>query len=140
MRKQILTIFVALCFSAIVVAQQPQGGGEHEQLPSHVQRLNHVPVNQEILKVKLPHPKEAQLPNGLTLMVLEQHNLPTISVTLWIKSGALSDPKDMLALLKTTLEVTMTFHGNVITLTPRRHLRVAPVSREQFKPSAEAGK
>jgi len=95
MRKQILTIFVALCFSAIVVAQQPQGGGEHEQLPSHVQRLNHVPVNQEILKVKLPHPKEVQLPNGLTLMVLEQHKLPTISVTLWIKSGALSDPKDM---------------------------------------------
>src|SRR5205807_401927 len=90
-----LTIFVALCFSAIVVAQQPQGGGEHEQLPSHVQRLNHVPVNQEILKVKLPHPKEVQLPNGLTLMVLEQHKLPTISVTLWIKSGALSDPKDM---------------------------------------------
>ena len=65
------------------------------RLLAMIQRLNHVPVNQEILKVKLPHPKEAQLPNGLTLMVLEQHKLPTISVTLWIKSGALSDPKDM---------------------------------------------
>ncbi len=41
------------------MAQQPQGpGGDTKQLPSKVQRLNKAPVNNEILKVKLPHPTE----------------------------------------------------------------------------------
>jgi zinc protease len=106
MQKQILKFLVALCLSTIfVAAQQPQGAGEHDQLPSHVQRLNRVPVNQEILKVKLPHPKEVQLPNGLALLVLEQHRLPTVSITLWIKSGALSDPKDLPGLASFTADL-----------------------------------
>jgi predicted Zn-dependent peptidase len=105
MQKQILRFLVALALStALISAQQPQSAGEHEQLPSHVQRLNRVPVNQEILKVKLPHPKEVRLPNGLTLLVLEQHKLPTLSITLWIKSGALSDPKDMPGLASFTAD------------------------------------
>jgi zinc protease len=66
-----------------------------KQLPSKVQRLNKVPINHDILKVKLPHPVEVTLPNGLTVLILEQHRLPTVYYSLWIKSGALSDPKDM---------------------------------------------
>src|SRR5437763_5967064 len=106
MQKQTIRFLVGLCLStAFVVAQQPQGAGEHEQLPSHVQRLNRVPVNQDILKLKLPHPKEVQLPNGLTVLVLEQHKLPQVSVTLWIKSGALSDPKELPGLASFTAEL-----------------------------------
>jgi zinc protease len=86
-----------------VVITVPEPGGavsgaiaaEIKQLPSKVQRLNKVPVNHDILKVKLPHPVEVTLPNGLTVLILEQHRLPTVDYTLWIKSGALSDPKDM---------------------------------------------
>jgi zinc protease len=66
-----------------------------KQLPSKVQRLNKVPINHDILKVKLPHPVEVTLPNGLTVLILEQHRLPTFHYSLWIKSGALSDPQDM---------------------------------------------
>src|SRR5438270_10579414 len=106
MQKNSLKFLVVLCLSAACVsAQQPPSAGEHEQLPSHVQRLNRVPVNQEILKVKLPHPKEVQLPNGLAVLVLEQHKLPTVSVTLWIKSGALSDPKDVPGLASFTADL-----------------------------------
>ena len=65
------------------------------QLSSKDQRLNKVPINHDILKVKLPHPVEVTLPNGLTVLILEQHHLPTVYYSLWIKSGALSDPKDM---------------------------------------------
>src|SRR5947209_8529377 len=106
MQKILLKFLVALCLStACVLAQQPPSPGEHEQLPSHVQRLNRVPVNQEILKVKLPHPKEMLLPNGLAVLVLEQHKLPTVSVTLWIKSGALSDPKEAPGLASFTADL-----------------------------------
>jgi predicted Zn-dependent peptidase len=37
------------------------------------------PVSNEILKVKLPKPQEADLANGLHLMVLEDHRLPRVS-------------------------------------------------------------
>src|ERR1044071_6232799 len=96
MLKKILTLnFVLFLFTAGLSAQQPQGAGaDTKQLPSKVQRLNKAPVNNEILKVKLPQPGEVALPNGLTMLVLEQHRLPTVYYSLWIKSGALSDPKD----------------------------------------------
>src|SRR5437016_5947947 len=95
MHKKLFLFLFTLFLCATSAFAQTAGSGETQQLPSKVQRLNRVPVNQEILKVKLPHPKEVQLPNGLTLLVIEQHRLPTISCVLWIKSGALSDPKDM---------------------------------------------
>src|SRR5215467_14820725 len=97
MLKKILTLnFVLFMFAAGLFAQQPQGpGADAKQLPSKVTRLNRAPVNNEILKVKLPHPAEFQLPNGLTVLVLERHKLPTINCSLWIKSGALSDPADI---------------------------------------------
>ena len=96
MLKKLFSVTIALCLcTAVLQAQQPQGpGGDTKQLPSKVQRLNKAPVNNEILKVKLPHPTEVTLPNGLTVLVLEQHRLPTVNYSLWIKSGALSDPKD----------------------------------------------
>ena len=81
--------------AGLALAQQPAAGGDAKELPSKVTRLNRVPVNNEILKVKLPHPSEFSLPNGLAVLVLEQHKLPTIYCSLWIKSGALSDPAEM---------------------------------------------
>ncbi|HZU31564.1 MAG TPA: pitrilysin family protein [Candidatus Angelobacter sp.] len=93
--------------TAILFAQQPpaQGPGtDAKDLPSKVQRLNKAPVNNEILKVKLPHPVEASLPNGLSILILEQHHLPAVYYSLWIKSGALSDPKDMPGLASFTAD------------------------------------
>ena len=93
LKKHLSFVLIAGLSAAIGWAQQP--GGDAKQLPSKVTRLNRVPVNNEILKVKLPHPTEIFLPNGLAVLVLEQHELPTIYCSLWIKSGALSDPADM---------------------------------------------
>ncbi|HEX4605809.1 MAG TPA: pitrilysin family protein [Candidatus Angelobacter sp.] len=92
--------------TAALFAQGPQGpGGDAKTLPSKVQRLNKAPVNNEILKVKLPHPVEVSLPNGLSILVLEQHRLPTVYFGLWIKSGALSDPKDFPGLASFTADL-----------------------------------
>ncbi|HLY99638.1 MAG TPA: pitrilysin family protein [Candidatus Angelobacter sp.] len=102
-RKSILFILITLLSAALLSAQQPQG--DDKPLPGKVQRLNRVPVSHEILKVKLPHPKEVTLPNGLTVLVLEQHKLPTVSCVLWIKSGALSDPADLPGLASFTADM-----------------------------------
>ena len=96
MFKKILTLIIVAIFgSALASAQQPGAAGDPKQLPSKVTRLNRAPVNNEILKVTLPRPAEFKLPNGLEVLVLERHKLPTINCSLWIKSGALSDPADL---------------------------------------------
>jgi ferric-dicitrate binding protein FerR (iron transport regulator) len=51
-----------------------------------------------------------------------------------------SDPAEMMSLLKSALGVTLTFHGNVITLTPQHELHRARPRLDVFKPSSEIGK
>ncbi len=82
-----------------------QGEEHHETSISKVERLNRAPVSKEILRVKLPRPKELTLGNGLTVLVLEQHKLPTVSLSLWIKAGALNDPKNLPGLAKFTADM-----------------------------------
>jgi len=103
MLKKISLSAILLC-ALCAVGQQP-GPGDSKQLPSKVERLNRAPVSNEVLKVKLPRPAEITLPNGLTLLVLEQHRLPTILCSLWIKNGAISDPKDMPGLASFTADL-----------------------------------
>ena len=58
-------------------------------------RKGKVPVSNEILKIKLPRPAEADLPNGLHLIVLEDHRLPQISFQVIIPgAGGFFDPAD----------------------------------------------
>ena len=57
------------------------------------------PVSNDILKVKLPKPQEADLPNGLHLMVLEDHRLPRVSFQIIIPgAGGYFDPPAMIGL------------------------------------------
>src|SRR6266436_5548874 len=53
------------------------------------------PVNKTILRVKLPKAQEATLKNGLRVVVLENHRVPTFSMEMVVMSGGLSDPADM---------------------------------------------
>jgi predicted Zn-dependent peptidase len=96
MKRAIGTLIVLLALSGgwarKTLAQAPQG---EKAVPlSKVERLNRAPVNKEVLRVKLPRPRETKLANGLTVLVLEQHRLPTVAFSLWIKTGALTDPPD----------------------------------------------
>ena len=74
-------------------AQAP--GGDKGTSSSKVVRLNRAPVNKEILRVKLPRPVIEKLPNGLTVVMLEDHKLPTVAFNMWIRPGQLADPKDL---------------------------------------------
>ncbi len=70
-----------------------------------VQRLNRAPVNRDVLQVKLPRPTEIKLPNGLTLLLLERHKVPTVNFELWINAGSLDDPRDLPGLAKFTADM-----------------------------------
>jgi len=52
------------------------------------------PVNKEVLKVKLPRAQEATLKNGLQVILLESHKVPTFNIQLVLLSGGLSDKPD----------------------------------------------
>jgi predicted Zn-dependent peptidase len=53
------------------------------------------PVSNEILKVTLPRPQEADLPNGIHLMIIEDHRAPQISMQMSIQgAGGFFDPAD----------------------------------------------
>lgn len=80
--------------------------GQGKAMPlSKVVRLNRAPVNKEILRVNLPRPTVVKLSNGLTLVLLENHKLPTISFAMWIRPGQLTDPKDLPGLSYFTAEM-----------------------------------
>jgi len=87
---------VALVFAAApLTAQQPAGAGQ--QAPSTTQMVlkGKAPVSNAVLKVTLPKAKEATLPNGLRLMVLEDHRLPQVTFQLMIPgAGGYYDPAD----------------------------------------------
>ena len=72
-----------------VRAQAPAGGQQDSKAVSvsKVERKNKAPVSKEILRVKLPKAVETTLPNGLTVLIMEDHRFPTVSVQLNI-SGA----------------------------------------------------
>ncbi len=52
------------------------------------------PVNKEVLKVKLPRAEEATLKNGLQVILLPSHKVPTFNMQLVVLSGGLSDKPD----------------------------------------------
>jgi len=105
MKRSSWILFVAICLAALTSARAAAQGGEKGTASSEVQRLNRAPVNKEVLRVKLPRPRQTKLANGLTVLVLEQHKLPTVAFTLWVETGALADPKDLPGLAKATAEM-----------------------------------
>jgi predicted Zn-dependent peptidase len=61
------------------------------------------PVSKEILRVKLPRPREADLPNGLHLMVMEDRRLPQVTFQIIIPgAGGYFDPSDRIGLASHT--------------------------------------
>ena len=72
-----------------------QGDAAHDKsIPtSKVERLNRAPVSKDILKVKLPRPIETTLPNGISLMILEDHRFPLVTVQFDINgAGPMYEP------------------------------------------------
>jgi zinc protease len=70
-----------------------------------IERLNRAPVNKEILRVELPHPTVVKLQNGLRVVLIEDHKLPTVDFMLWVGPGQLGDPSDLPGLASFTADM-----------------------------------
>ena len=93
----------AVLLAAVLVAQVPQDPGSKAIPLSKVERKNKAPVSSEVLRVKLPKPVEMTLPNGLSVLVLEDHRLPLVNIRLtMLGAGALNDPADLPGLANIT--------------------------------------
>jgi predicted Zn-dependent peptidase len=103
MKRAIWRALSTVCLGALLPLPALAQG--HETEISKVVRLNRAPVNKEILRIQLPRPRKTRLGNGLEVLVLERHKLPTVAFTLWIKSGALDDPPALPGLAKFTAEM-----------------------------------
>lgn len=96
-------VFIAAVLG-VLAAALPQAPAAPAQ-PSTTQMVlkKKAPVSNDVLKVKLPRPQEADLPNGLHLMVLEDHRLPQVTFTLIIPgAGGYFDPTDKIGLASYT--------------------------------------
>src|SRR5262245_44866999 len=92
-----LTVGLLLSTVSLISAGQQQQGPEQPSTPrNQVELKNKAPVSKEILKVKLPRATEATLSNGATVLIIEDHRLPLISMQFSIgASGPIFDPPNM---------------------------------------------
>jgi predicted Zn-dependent peptidase len=96
-RRLLLLTSAAVLAMAVAVGTQPPAGGPQQAPPTGGLVIKgKAPVSNDVLKVKLPRPQEADLPNGLHLMVLEDHRLPRITFQMILAgAGGYYDPAVM---------------------------------------------
>src|SRR6202453_4012041 len=83
-------------FAGLLLPGAAFAQGQDKSAPaSSMQKLGRAPVNKEILRVQLPRPTVVKLKNGLTIVLEEDHKLPTIAFTMWIRPGQLADPGEL---------------------------------------------
>jgi zinc protease len=91
---------------ALATQQQVAAQGQPAQPPppsSGVVAKRRAPVSDTLLSVTLPKPHEADLPNGIHLMVLEDRRTPQVSLQLSIRgAGGCYDPVDRAGLAQFT--------------------------------------
>ena len=93
-------LLLGACGAAGVLAQAPAA-----QPPpmAGVTFKNKAPVSDKLLEIKLPRPQEADLPNGLHVMVLEDRRAPQVTLQLSMRgAGGYYDPADHAGLAQFT--------------------------------------
>lgn len=83
---------------AALLAALPLRGQE----TSGVERKGRVPVSSEVLRVRFPRAEKMTLTNGLTVLVLRDSKLPTVSMTLSLRAGSFFEPKEKTGLAELT--------------------------------------
>ena len=86
---------LAMSVAGLSAQQGPPPGG--------VIYKNRAPVSDTLLELKLPRPQEADLPNGLHVMVLQDRRAPQVSIQLSMRgAGGYYDPADQIGLAQFT--------------------------------------
>ena len=94
--KSIIIAAIALIalVSSFAFAQGGMSSGPAGQTTKGAVIKGKAPVNKNILKVKLPKAQEATLSNGLRVILLESHKVPTFTMQMVVFSGGLADRPD----------------------------------------------
>lgn len=94
MRRQALVFALVAALGSSAGAQQPPSGAVQPPTKAEGTILKgKAPVSKEVLRVKLPKPDEADLPNGVHLIVLEDHRTPQVRFQMIIEgAGGYYDP------------------------------------------------
>src|SRR5688572_10136993 len=96
---------VACLASSAAFAQQPVGTTEASpatQSLTGVQLKGKAPVSTQTLTPKLPKPVEDRLANGLQIVLIEDHELPTFTMQLVIDRGSVGEAKGKEGLAQAT--------------------------------------
>ena len=105
-RIALLSAVLASVVMVVVAAQTAPGGQGQPPSSAGLVVKGKAPVSNDILKVTLPKPQEADLPNGLHLMVLEDHRLPRVAFQIIIPgAGGYFDPPAMIGLSTYTAQM-----------------------------------
>ncbi len=95
-------VTLGLLVSVIAVAMA-QGPAPAPPPMSGVVLKGKAPVSEALLDIKLPRPQEADLPNGLHVMVLEDRRAPQVTIQLAMRgAGGYYDPADHAGLAQFT--------------------------------------
>ena len=123
--RSLTVVLAAAALSAVTLA-----GAEMQGQQQAVKMKGRAPVSTEVLRVKLPRPAEADLPNGLHVMVLEDHRVPMVTFQLqMLGAGGYFDPADIPGLAgvtaammregtttRTTLQISETLETKAATV------------------------
>ena len=95
-RNQFKLLALALVIALVSVVGMAQGpaSGPAGQTTKGAVIKGKAPVNKNVLKVKLPTAQETALPNGLRVVLLESHKVPTFTMQMIVLSGGLADKAD----------------------------------------------
>ena len=93
-KKLVLAFMLIALVASPALAQGGAPAGQQPQTTKGAVIKGKAPVNKEVLKVKLPRAEEATLKNGLRVLLLESHKLPTVSMQMVVLSGGLADKPD----------------------------------------------
>ncbi len=103
MKKLVLLLLPCIALAQTKPTPAPVQVGAPLAKPGVEAPKNRAPVSKEVLRVKLPPAVEMHLDNGLTVLLLEDHRLPTISMTLELRgAGALYEPVETTGLAVVT--------------------------------------
>ncbi|MFN2531649.1 MAG: M16 family metallopeptidase [Pyrinomonadaceae bacterium] len=92
--KLLSGVMMIAIVSASGLAQGGMQAGPAAQTTKGAIIKGKAPVNRNVLQVKLPKAQEATLPNGLRVILLENHKVPTFNMQMVVMSGGLADAAD----------------------------------------------
>ena len=90
----ILALILIVLVSSLAVGQGGMQPTQQQQTMKGAVVKGKAPVNKEVLKVKLPRAEETTLKNGLRVVLLPAHKVPTFTMQMVVLSGGLADKPD----------------------------------------------